>query len=69
MLFKALAKGTVIFSLSLLRARKSELYRHRDSWKGDNFRERAIKAKSSKELIPKRMQRRNIGNLNDWMAR
>ena len=30
----------VIFSLSPLRARKSDNYRYRDSWKSDNFRER-----------------------------
>ena len=41
--------------LSPLRARKSNNYRYRDSWKSDNFRERAIK--KSKELIPKRMQK------------
>ena len=45
-------KVTVIFSLSPLRARKGDDYRYRDSWKRDNFRERA-----RKELIQKRMQR------------
>ena len=34
----------------------SDNYRYRDSWKSDNFKERAIK-KRSKELIQKRMQR------------
>ena len=29
--------------LSPLRARKNDNYRYRDSWKIDNFRERAIK--------------------------
>ena len=43
-LLKALAlKVTVIFSLLPLRPRKSDNYRYRDSWKSDNFRERAIK--------------------------
>jgi hypothetical protein len=46
-------KVTVIFLLLPLRASKSDNYR--DSWKSDNFRERAIK--KSKELIPKRLQR------------
>ena len=46
-------KVTVIYSLSPLRARKSDKYRYRNSWKSDNFRKEAIK----KELIPKRMQR------------
>ena len=55
-LLKALAKSKVIFSLSPLRARKSDNYRYRDSWKSDSFRERTIK-KRSKELILKRMQR------------
>ena len=55
-LLKALAKSNgIIFSLSPLRARKSDNYCYRDSWKSDNFRERAIKKR--KELIPKRMQR------------
>ena len=45
----------VIFSLSVLRARKSNNYRYRDSWKSDNFREKATK--KSKELMQKRMQR------------
>ena len=35
----------VIFSQSPLRARKSDNYRYRDSWKSDNFRKRAIKKK------------------------
>ena len=35
----------VIFSLSPLRARKSDNYRYCDSWKSDNFRKRAIKKK------------------------
>ena len=35
----------VIFSLSPLRARKSDNYCYRDSLKSDNFRERAIKKK------------------------
>ena len=35
----------VILWLSPLRARKSDNYRYRDSWKSDNFRERAIKKK------------------------
>ena len=41
--------------LSPLRARKSDNYSYRDSWKSNNFRKEAIK--KSKELIPKRMQR------------
>ena len=36
-------KVTVIFLLSPLRARKCDNYRYCDSWKSDNFRERAIK--------------------------
>ena len=48
-------KVTVIFSLSPLRARKSDIYCYCNNWKSNNFRERAIK-KRSKELILKRMQ-------------
>jgi hypothetical protein len=33
-------KVTVIFSLSPLRARKSDNYCYRNSWKSENFRER-----------------------------
>ena len=36
-----------IFSLSPLRARKSENYNYRDSWKSDNFRERNEEKKQS----------------------
>ena len=46
----------VIFLLSPLRARKSDNYRYRNSWKSNNFRERES-PKKSKELIQKRMQR------------
>jgi len=44
----------VIFSLSPLRARKSNNYRYRDSCKSDNFREKNHQ-KRSKEMIPKWM--------------
>ena len=46
----------VIFSLSPLRAKKSDNYRYCDSWKSDNFRERAIK-KEANNLYKKKMQR------------
>ena len=51
-LLKALAKSNG-YLFAIARARKSDNYRFRDSWKSDNFGERAIK----KELIQKRMQR------------
>ena len=35
--------NTIYFSVAPLRARKSENYRYRDSWKSDNLRKRAIK--------------------------
>ena len=38
-LLKALAKSNRIFPLSLFRARKSNIYHYRDSWKCGNFRE------------------------------
>ena len=58
-----------------LRARKSDNYRYRDSWKSDNFRERAIK-KEAKNFIQKRMQKGlrvitlqgAIEKMNNWMA-
>ena len=46
----------VFFSLPPLRARKSVNYCYRDSWKSDNFRERAIK-KEAKNWYKKRMQK------------
>ena len=52
-LSQALAKSdTVIFSLSSLRARKSDNYRYRDSWKSDNIRE-------SKQEIKQRADTKN----------
>ena len=42
--------------LSPLTVRKSNNYRYRNSWKSNNFTEKAIK-KRSKELIQKRTQR------------
>ena len=72
----------VIFSLSPLRARKSDNYLDSDSWKSNNFKERAIKRKqktdTKKGLRVKTLQEaikkspiyiyRNIGQMNDWMA-
>ena len=73
-----------MFSLSPLRARKSDNYRYRDSWKSDNFK-RDTKKKQSTDT--KRMQRglrvltlqeaiKKMSNIiiailekmNDWMA-
>ena len=53
-LLKALAKSNGNLSLSPLRARKSDNYRYRDSWKSDNFRE--SHKKKEKKLIPKRIK-------------
>ena len=44
-LLKALAKSNGNLIAIALRARKSDNYRYRDSWKSNNFRERAIKEK------------------------
>ena len=44
------------FLLSPLRARKRDNYCYRDSWKSNNFRERAIK-KEAKNWYKKRMQK------------
>ena len=43
-------KVTVIFSLSPLWAKKSDNYRYRNSWKNNNFRERAIKKKQRYDI-------------------
>ena len=45
----------VILSLSPLKARKSDNYRYRDSWKNDNFRKEANKKKQRTDT--KKMQR------------
>ena len=54
-LLKALAKSNGNFFTIALRARKSDNYRYRDSWKSNNFREISIK-KEAKNWYQNRMQ-------------
>ena len=72
---------TIIFSLSPLRARKSDNYLCRDSWKIDNFRERAFKKEAKNGYqkglrvitLEKAIKKSPIllsqyWKMNDWMS-
>ena len=53
---------TLLFSLSPFKIEKDDNYRYRDSWKSDNFRERAIKkeAKNCTKKDAKRIKSDNF---------
>ena len=53
----------VIFSLSPLRARKSDNYLYRDNWKSDNFREREPSKKKQRTDTKKNTKRIKSDNL------